>query len=167
MGKQDLDEKDTGKRDEKDEKELSKQEEKSVEEKWERDPLGALVWALILIWAGVVLLAGNLGAFDLMSEFVQRLPFVGAETFPFDLDFFPIEAWRVFWLGAAAILLLEVAIRLLVPAYRRSVVGTLIVIGVFLGLGFGNWNCIWPLILIGIGLSIILRGFQRDSKKEE
>lgn len=166
MGKDDLDEKDAGKRDEKDEKELGKQEEKSVEEKWERDPLGALVWALILIWAGVVLLAGNLGAFDLMSEFAERLPFGGADL-PFEIEFFPVEAWSVFWLGCAVILLLEVAVRLLVPAYRRSVVGTLILIGVFIGLGLGTWNCVWPLILIGIGLSIILRSFQRNGKKGE
>jgi len=167
MGKSEWDEKEVGKRDEKEERELSKQEEKSAEEKWERDPLGALVWALILIWAGVVLLAGNLGAFDLMSEFVQRLPFVDGTQFPFEIEFLTVEAWRVFWLGAAAILLLEVAVRLLVPAYRRSVVGTLILIGVFLGLAIGNWNCIWPLILIGIGLSIILRGFQRSGKPKE
>ena len=37
--------------DEKDEKELRKHEEKSVEEKWQRDRLGSIVWALILIWA--------------------------------------------------------------------------------------------------------------------
>lgn len=166
MSKDEWDEKEVGKRDEKGERELSKQEEKSVEEKWERDPLAALVWALILIWAGVVLLAGNLGAFDLMSEFAERLPFGGANL-PIEVDFFPVEAWSVFWLGAAAILLLEVAVRLLVPAYRKSVVGALILIGVFIGLGLGTWNCVWPLILIGIGLSIILRGFQRNGKKGE
>ncbi|UCG23464.1 MAG: hypothetical protein JSW55_15130, partial [Chloroflexota bacterium] len=155
------------KRDEKDEQELSKQEEKSVEEKWDRDPLGALVWALILIWAGVVLLAGNLGAFDLMSEFAERLPFGGGADLPVEIDFFPVEAWSVFWIGAAAILLLEVAIRVLVPAYRKSVVGTLILAGVFAGLGLGTWSCVLPLILIGIGLSIILRNFQRNGKKGE
>ena len=62
-----------GKEDEKDEKDLQKQEEKSVEEKWSRDPLGALTWAAILIWAGVVLLAANFGAFDLITEIVEAL----------------------------------------------------------------------------------------------
>ena len=166
MGKHEQDEKDVGKRDEKDEQELSKQEEKSVEEKWQRDPLAALVWALILIWAGVVLLAGNLGAFDLMSEFAERLPGDGFNL-PLQVDFFPVEAWSIFWLGAAAILLLEVVVRLVVPAYRKSVVGTLILAGVFVGLGLGTWNCVWPLILIGIGISILLRGFQRNGKKGE
>ena len=52
-----------------DEKELEKQEEKSTdeksyEEKYRRDPLGAVVWALILIWAGLVLLAQNMGTLD-------------------------------------------------------------------------------------------------------
>ena len=49
---------------EKDEKERSKQEEKTAEEKWQRDPLGATIWALVLIWAGVVLLAENLGLLE-------------------------------------------------------------------------------------------------------
>ena len=49
-----------------DEKELEKQEEKSADEKnydekYRRDPLGSIVWALILIWVGLVLLAQNMG----------------------------------------------------------------------------------------------------------
>jgi len=160
MSKQDQDEKDLRKRNEKDETEVGKREEK-----WERDPLGALVWASILIWAGVVLLAGNLGAFDLISEFVERLPFGGADL-PFESTFFPVESWTVFWLGAAAILFLEVIIRLLVPQYRRSVTGTLILAVVFLGLALGRWECVGPLILIAIGVSILLRGFRRKNGKE-
>lgn len=49
-------EKDVEKREEKEEK-----EEKSWEEKWHRDPLGTATWAVILIWAGLVLLADNMG----------------------------------------------------------------------------------------------------------
>ena len=165
MSKGEQDEKDLGKQDEKDEKDVSKREEKSVEEKWERDPLGALVWASILIWAGVVLLAGNLGAFDLISDFMARLPF-GLEDLPFEVGFFPVEGWTVFWLGAAAILLIEVAIRLLVPEYRRSVTGTLILVVVFLSLALGRWECFGPLILIAIGVSILLRSFRSKNGKE-
>ena len=165
MSKNEYNEKDRGKRDEKNEKELSKQEEKSVEEKWERDRLGALTWAAILIWAGVVLLAANLGAFDLMSEFTERLP-LGLGDFPFEIGFFPIEAWSVFWLGAAVILFLQVIARLLIPEFRRPVTGTLILAIIFLGLGIGQWQCVWPIILIAIGVGILLRGFTRkDGKK--
>jgi hypothetical protein len=147
-------------RNEKDEKDLRKQEEKSAEEKWQRDPLGAVVWAAILIWGGIVLLASNLGAFDLVDDFLRDLPLFG-EDIRLDFAFFPTEGWSVFFLGAAVILLIEVAIRLLVPAYRKSVVGTLILVAVFAGLATGNFLCIGPLILIGIGISILFRGFQK------
>lgn len=165
MSKNDNDEKDMGKRDEKEEKDVTKREEKSVEEKWERDPLGALVWAVILIWAGVVLLAGNLGAFDLLTEFLEALPFGGADV-PFESGIVPVETWSVFWVGAAVILLIEVLIRILVPRYRRSVTGTLILAVVFLGLGFGRWECFGPLILIAIGVGILYRNLIRGNDKE-
>lgn len=156
MGKDDFDEK----RNEKEEKDLQKRQEKSAEEKWRRDPLGAIVWAGILIWAGVVMLAANLGAFDLIADFMDRLPFDIGEL-PLRLDFIPLEGWAVFWVGAAIILLLEVAVRLVMPEYRRPVVGTLILAIVFLGIGLGTWSCILPLILIGVGVSILFRNLGR------
>lgn len=166
MSKDERDEKDAGKRDEKEEKDLQKREEKSVEEKWQRDPLASIVWAAILIWAGVVLLASNLGAFDLIQQFSERLP-LGARDLPFDITFFPVEAWTVFWLGAAGILLLEIVVRLLVPQYRRSVTSTVIWMFIFVAIGFWRWEFIFPLILVAIGVSILLRGFRRNSGKEE
>src|SRR5512136_1391564 len=120
---------------EKEEKE-EKREEKNWEEKWRRDPLGGIVWAGILIWAGLVLLADNL---RLLARF-ERL-----------------EAWAIILIGAGLILLLEVAVRLLVPAYRRAVTGSLILGLVFIGIGLGDllsWNVIWPLILIILGAFI-------------
>lgn len=165
MGKDNYDEKDMGKREEKDQENVEKQQEKSADEKWARDPLGALVWAFILIWAGVVLLASNLGAFDLITEFTERLPFDMANL-PWEGGFFPVEAWTVFWLGAAAILLIEVVIRIFVPHYRRSVTGTLILAIVFLGLAIGRWECVGPLILIAIGVGIVLRNVSRSKGKE-
>ena len=51
---------------EKDEKEEKNQYEKSWEEKRRRDPLSTLGWALVLIWAGFVLLVDN---FNLLDDF--------------------------------------------------------------------------------------------------
>jgi len=132
---------------EKNEKEEEKQaekeekEEKSWGEKWRRDPLSALVWAAILIWAGLVLLASNLG---LLARF-ERL-----------------DAWSFIFMGAGLIVLLEVVVRLLVPEYRRPVIGSLILAIILLAVGSGSligWGVIWPLVLIVIGLSIVIRGF--------
>lgn len=152
----------TEQRDEKfDEKEREKREEKSpqeksAEEKWQRDPLGAIVWAVILIWAGLVLLADNLGFLSGLKELGQTIPGV---------NFVPdIRAWSLILAGAGVIVLIEVLIRLLVPAYRRPVGGTLILGVILLGIGLGNlinWSILFPLIIIALGLSIIIRGITR------
>jgi hypothetical protein len=124
---------------EKQEKEEEKHE-KNWDEKWRRDPLNAAAWALILIWGGLVLLASNIGIFHWVAL---------------------TDAWPLFFAGAGAILLLEAAVRLLVPAYRAPVIGTIILALVFLGIGLGgliNWNLIWAFVLIALGVSILLRG---------
>jgi len=148
------------KQNEKDEKDLQKQEEKSMDEKWRRDPLGSVVWALILIWAGVVFLANNLGLLDAFNDFFARLGLEAAE-FPFPVPFMSLNAWSLVFLGAGVLLLAEVVIRLLFPAYRRPVVGTAIMAVIALGLGLGSWGLIWPLILIIVGLGIVLGGLFR------
>ena len=124
---------------EKQEKEREK-EEKSWEEKWREDPLSAVVWALILVWAGIALLIGNLDA----------------------LQDTALEGWNLVFAGAGVILLLEVVVRLLVPAYRQPVIGGLILGFVFLAIGLGDlgiWDAIWPLAIILIGVALLLRGF--------
>jgi hypothetical protein len=144
-----------------DEKELEKREEKSPEEKsWDekyrRDPLGALVWPAILIWAGLVLLAGNLGFLDSLRR--------TARNFPGGQFFFQVETWGLIFIGAGVIVLIEVVIRLLMPVYRRDIGGTLFFAILLIAIGLGNmvgWNFIWPLILIGLGLSIVLRAISR------
>lgn len=129
-------------RGEKPEKQEEK-EEKTWEEKWSRDPLNAAAWALILIWAGVVLLANNLNL----------------------LDWFPrLEFWTLFLLGAGAILLLEVGVRLAFPTYRQPVLGTLIVAIVFVAIGLGgliSWQCLLPLAVIAVGFYLLFRIFFR------
>lgn len=140
---------------EKDEKERDKTEEKSVEEKYRRDPLGAYTWGAILVWAGLVFLADNLG-------WLNNLTFV--PLFPGIMQILRPGAWALVMLGAGLILLVEAAIRLLVPTYRTSVTGTLILAIIAISIGLGNlvtWAYIWPLILIVLGLSILLRGMRR------
>jgi low affinity Fe/Cu permease len=145
-----------------DEKEHEKQEEKSPEEKhWDeksrRDPLSAVIWAAILVWAGLVLLANNLGFLDAIFE---RLPSDGVGGL---ID--TSSTWSLILLGAGVIVLLEVLVRLLVPDYRRPVGGSLILAVFLIGVGLSNffsWNLVWPFILIGIGIVILLRSFLRN-----
>jgi hypothetical protein len=136
------DEKDT----EKDEKEDEKREEKSPDEKWRRNPLGSLVWACILIWAGIVLMLETTGALANIRE---------------NLSLEKLEAWPVIALGAGVILLIEIFIRLMVPAYRRPVIGTLILSMILIGTGseqITGKEWIWALILIALGAGLLIRG---------
>jgi hypothetical protein len=125
---------------EKSEKEHEK-EEKSWDEKWRRDPLNAAMWAAILIWAGLVLLADNL---QLLTRY-ERL-----------------ETWALIFVGAGLIVLLQVLVRLVVPEYRRGVTGSFILGVVLLAIGLGDLigtDVVWALVLIAIGLAVLVRGF--------
>ena len=142
-----FDEKDLEKRDEK------SREEKNVEEKWRRDPITAIIWAILLIYAGVILLADNLGYLD---TWLANLAVATNLTFLAELP-----VWSVILLGAGIILLVEVLIRLLIPEYRRGVGGTIIAAFILISISLGNqigWTLVLPLILIGVGLAILVRG---------
>lgn len=131
-----------------DEKELEKREEKpsdekSWEEKYRRDPVSAVIWACILIWAGVVLLGENLG-------FIANL----------NLGF-KLSTWSLIFLGAGVLILIEVLVRLAMPEYRRPVTGSVFFALFLFGVALGDligWNLLWPLLLIALGLSFLLRG---------
>lgn len=131
-----------------DEKELQKREEKSTDEKsWDekyrRDPVSAIIWAVILIWAGVVFLADNLGFLSNLSDRIN------------------LETWSVIFLGAGVIVFIEVLIRLAMPEYRRPVTGSIFFALFLIGIGLSDifgWQLVWPLILIALGLSFLLRG---------
>ncbi len=155
MAEKKYSEKDEKQFDEKDEKELMKHDEK-IEQ---RDTLSSIVWAAILIWAGIVFLSVNMGWFDafLGSSFVARI-------LPENMAVFDPGVWSIIMLGAGVILLAEVVARLLIPAFHRHVGGSLIVAAVFIGVGLGNffgWDLIWPFILIAVGVSILLGGIAR------
>lgn len=118
----------------------------SWDEKWRSDPLNAVWWALMLIWAGLVLIADNIGMLD-------NLGFGG-------------QGWALGFLGAGIFALLLVLIRLFVPAYRRPVTGSIIIGFILVGIGLGElwkWDIVGALILIAIGVSIFLsRLIQRE-----
>jgi hypothetical protein len=146
-----IEEKELEKRDEKEEK-----TEKSYDEKQRNDPVGNMVWAATLIWAGIVLLANNLGWFESLSIRLSD----AAWSMPFDLGAW-VGAWQVFFIGAGVLVLIGVVVRLLVPEYRRPVLGDLIWGIVLFGIALGRWELIWPLILIAVGLSLLIGGFIR------
>jgi hypothetical protein len=129
-------------RDEKDEKPGGGRE-REREEKWARDPLGGMIWGLIIIFAGLALVAVNLGTFPWLT-----------------LD----NVWALIFIGAGLIFLLERVIRLVIRTYRRPVGGRLVLAFIALAIGVGGyigWELTWPLILVGVGLAIIVGVFLR------
>ena len=64
--------------------------------------------------------------------------------------------FRVGLLGAGVIVVFEVILRLIIPAYRRGIFGSLVGAIVCFALGLGRWQVIWPLIIIAVGLSILI-----------
>jgi hypothetical protein len=132
-----------GDREEKEEKEEKKEEkdEKQRGEKFRNDPLSAMAWAAVLIWVGLVLLAQNL------------LPAMDG-----------VQPWPIIFIGAGAIFLLEVLIRLLRPEYRRPVGGTVIFAVILIAIGLGDalrWEVIWPVVLIVVGAALLVGAMTR------
>jgi hypothetical protein len=133
------------KKEKEDEKEQEKRREKDqgFDEKFRRDPLAATGWALVLIWAGLVLLAENLG-------YLTRIA--------------PFETWNLILIGAGVIVLLGAAVRYLVPAYRRPVGGSVILGIILLAVGLGETmrtGVVWAAALILIGAFMLLRAMVR------
>ena len=135
--------------DEKTEEKNEKEDEKQ-EEKHNRDPLSSITWALILIWAGVVFLAENLGWFDQINfQEIQEIEGIQIIT---------VSTWSMIFLGAGVIVFFEALVRTFVPAYRSSTGGNFFLAAIFLGIGLGGifgWSVVWPFILIAMGLSAL------------
>lgn len=133
-------------RDEKEEKDRREQREKrdeKEEKEQRRDPLSSVIWALFLISAGVILLAES-------QRWITWDQFGGL--------------WNLFFIVAGLLLLFEVVLRLLLPAFRRPILGQLIGGIALLTIGIGGmteFELTGPIILIGIGLAILLGGLFR------
>jgi len=139
-------------------RELDEKEEKSegwvwMEEKtdekeekgegWGRDPLGGVTAALILISVGLVFMAQTLG-------YIEWDQFGGI--------------WNLIFIAIGLVLLFEVLVRLLVPAYRRPVLGTLIGACVMLAIGLGGILGSMSVLAVGlivIGVVVLLSGLFR------
>jgi len=135
--------------DEKSEEKYYEKEEEKRDEKGQQDPLSSLVWALILIWAGLVFLGENLGLLDaIVAESIQ----IGDATIE------QVSTWSMIFLGAGVLIFVEALIRTFVPAYRSSTGGNFFLAAVFLGIGLGGlvgYSLVWPFILIAMGLAAL------------
>ncbi len=144
--------------DEKAEEKYYEKEHKKQEEKSNQDSLSALAWALILIWAGLVFLASNLGWLDrIQVQFAM----------PDGLEFLGLRTWSVIALGAGLILFVEALTRTFVPAYRSSTGGNYFLAAIFLGIGLNGifgWQLVWPFILIGLGLASLANALVQRRK---
>lgn len=108
---------------------------------WRKDRLDAVGWAAIFIWGALVILARTTG---------------------FAANFSWWNGWAVFFTGAGVIVLLETAIRLVIPEYRKEVLVGVIFGCVLLAVGLGDWSWFWPLALIAIAIAILAKAFSRQ-----
>jgi cation transport ATPase len=142
---------------EKTEEKYEKEDEKR-EEKHTSDPLSSLMWALILIWAGVAFLANNLGWLSNMQSQLRSV---------WNMPQLDLSTWWVIFLGAGVIVFVEALIRSFVPAYRSSTGGNYFLAAVFMGIGLGGifgWGLTWPFVLIGVGLASLVSALVRSRK---
>lgn len=119
-------------------------------ERQQRRPinLDSLMWALVLIWVGGLLLAANFGLLDEVTfeafDLSWNLPFGN-------------KAWTLVFLGAAVLIGIEIVVRTCISAYRRNVLGYVILVIVFASLGLGLAEFMWPMILVAVGVALLLR----------
>lgn len=125
------------------EKQEKKHDEKkwdSHEEKWQHDPIGRIIFGLIVVWLGISFLLRTM-----------------------DIVYWD-DWWAYFILGLGAIFIIEILIRMLRPEYQRPYMGKLIAAVVLIAIGLGNIYNIenwWPFVIIAVGIIILLGGLRR------
>jgi len=114
------------------------------------DRLSSITWALILIWAGLVFMAAQLGWLDALRTSIilpDRFALTGMTT------------WSVIFLGAGVLVFIEALVRTFSKAYRSSTGGSFVLAAVFLGMGLSTvfgWQAVWPFVLIAMGFSALI-----------
>ncbi len=107
-----------------------------MDEKYHRNPLGFVTFALLIIWLGVTLLLQNSG------------------VIPNDR-----QGWAVFMWGGGGLILVEALTRLAIPRFRRPLVGSFVWGAIWVGVGFGlwydRWELIGPIVIIAIGVAVL------------
>lgn len=115
-----------------------------------RNDISTFAWAFVLLWAGFIFLAENLGYLQRWITSIRGLP---ERAYAF-------SAWPVVFLGAGVIFLIEAILRIILPGERKHFTGSLIMAAVGIGVGLGqmySWSLIGPFVLIAIGISFLLR----------
>ena len=128
------------------EKEKEKEFCEGWEEWWKSDLVDAFGWAAGFIWGALVILAG-------------------ATNFAANYSWW--DGWAVFFTGAGVIVLIEVAVRMFLPEYRRGVVSNLVFGLILLAIGLGGlvgWAWVWPMALIAIAVVILRSALKRRKK---
>ncbi len=127
----------------------SEKKEKSNEgwENWCRnDRVDAVGWAAGFVWAAFVIIATNAA---ITANIVWW------------------DGWAVFFAGAGVIVLIETAVRLLLPAYRKGIAASLIFGFILIGFGLGGligWVWVWPAVLVVVA-AVILKSALRSRIK--
>ncbi len=102
------------------------------------DRLDSVIWALAFIWGGLVAFSHSLG----------YLP--------------DVDPWSLFFIGAGLLVIIELTVRVLVPAHRRDLLGTLLWAGFMFLLG--GWSFFWPFFLVAVGAYILLSSYLRSTE---
>jgi hypothetical protein len=127
-------------RNEKQEKGQEKTEEKGKgpDEKYQKNPVGFMMFAVLLFWVGIYFLLKNRHIID-------------------DTD----RGWALLVWGVAVLSFVEIVIRLAVPRFRQNVAGTFVWAAIWTGVGAGlwsggDWDIIGPLVLIAIAVALVV-----------
>ena len=103
--------------------------------------LSGIVFGALFLWAGAVWLADAGGIIDGLAA---RTPL-------------HVDGWTVFFLGAGTILLVEIALRLFLPEFGKPEAVTFVGLIVFFGIALAGWEVFWPIALLAVGASILLK----------